>query len=141
MTDDATTWVTDGDFGPGVAFAMQTKPGMNAREHFRVRAKRVKAEREVTAWELKRCTRPPVPCTVLLTRMSPGTRPLDDDNLAGSLKAVRDEVAKWLGVDDGNRSAVRFRYAQVRAPWGVRVQFGPPVRGQQGVLDFIDLEV
>jgi len=137
---EPTTWVEDGDFGPGVTFAMQTSRGLNTREHFRVRIKRVKAEREVTSWELQRCQRPPIPCTCLLTRMAP-SRGLDDDNLAGALKGVRDEVAKWLGVDDGNRQAVRFRYAQVRAPWGVRVQFGPPVRGQQGVLDFIDLEV
>lgn len=137
---EPTTWVEDADYGAGVTFPMQTGRGLNTREHFRVRIKRVKAERDVTAWELKRCQRPPMPCTVLLTRLAP-SRGLDDDNLAGSLKGVRDEVARWLGVDDGNRSAVRFRYTQARAPWGVRIQFGPPVRGQQGVLDFIDLEV
>ena len=30
-----------------------------------------------------------------------GARALDTDNLAGALKAVRDAVAAWLGVDDG----------------------------------------
>lgn len=33
-------------------------------------------------------------------RVAPGR--LDDDNLARACKAVRDEVAAWLGVDDGD---------------------------------------
>jgi hypothetical protein len=41
---------------------------------------------------------PPLPLTVRLTRIAP--RELDDDNLRASTKAVRDSVAKWLGVDD-----------------------------------------
>lgn len=135
----ASTWVVDGDFGPGITVPMRTVRGMNTREHFRTRVKRVRAEKEVIAWELVKQTRPPIPCTCLLTRVAPSNG-LDDDNLAGALKSVRDAVATWLGVDDGKREAVRYRYAQTRGPWGVRVQFGPPVRGMQGVLDFIDLE-
>lgn len=30
-------------------------------------------------------------------------RYFDDDNLAGALKPVRDELAEWLEVDDGDR--------------------------------------
>jgi hypothetical protein len=68
---------------------------------------------------------------VLLTRVGP-TNGLDDDNLASALKAVRDEVAKWLGVDDRDRLKVRYRYAQRRGPvWGVEVEFGEPVKGAQ----------
>jgi hypothetical protein len=130
-----TTWVEDGDFGPAVAVAMRTVPGMNVREHFRARAKRVKAEKDVIAWELVKAQRPPIPCTCLLTRVAPSNG-LDDDNLAGALKSVRDAVAAWLGVDDAKRETVRYRYAQTRGPWGVRIQFGPPVRGAQHVLEF-----
>lgn len=117
---------------------LRTAPGLNAREHFRVRASRFKRERKVTAWALQglRPERPRIPCTVHLVRSSPGTRPADDDNLAGALKAVRDEVAAWLGVDDGNRAAVRFTYGQKRGPWGVEISFGPAAIGAQHVLEF-----
>jgi len=30
-------------------------------------------------------------------------RYFDDDNLAGALKPVRDELSEWLEVDDGDR--------------------------------------
>ncbi|MBU6231397.1 hypothetical protein KGP36_01910 [Patescibacteria group bacterium] len=40
------------------------------------------------------------PCTVTLTRFGP--RRLDDDNLAGSFKAVRDRIAQLMGIDDGS---------------------------------------
>ena len=41
-----------------------------------------------------------VPLVVTLTRV--GGRKMDDDNLSAALKAVRDGVADWLGVDDGS---------------------------------------
>ena len=137
MIGEPTTWVEDGDYGPGVVVEMRTVPGMNVREHPMSRHRRVKAEKDVIAWELVKAAKPPIPCTCLLTRITPGWRELDDDNLAGALKSVRDAVAEWLGVDDGDRMTVRYRYAQqTKGPWGVRIQFGPPVRGAQHVLEF-----
>lgn len=47
---------------------------------------------------------------VTITRIAP--RALDTDNLASSAKAVRDEIARWLGVSDGPRGPVEWRYAQ-----------------------------
>jgi hypothetical protein len=55
-----------------------------------------------------------------LTRVAPSNG-LDDDNLAGSLKGVRDQVAQWLGVDDKRSDVVRYVYAQYRGPWAVQV--------------------
>jgi hypothetical protein len=55
---------------------------------------------------------------VTLTRIGP--RDLDSDNLAGSAKAVRDAVARWLGVDDGPRAPVEWRYAQERPAKGAK---------------------
>jgi hypothetical protein len=55
-----------------------------------------------------------VPATVTFTRVSAGR--LDDDGLAASLKGPRDSIAKALGVNDGDREAIRFRYAQRRGP-------------------------
>lgn len=134
---EVATWIEDGDFGRTLAVPMRTERGMNAREHPMSRHRRVKAEKDVIAWELVNAQRPPIPCTCLLTRVAP-SKGLDDDNLAGALKSVRDAVADWLGVDDARRELVRYRYTQTRGPWGVRIQFGPPVRGMQGVLDFTE---
>lgn len=104
---------------------IKTGTGLNSREHWGTRAKRVKKERmAVWAVWLRRkapvCV--PLPVVVKLTRVSPGTRPLDDDNLRGSLKAIRDQVAEELGVDDGDTDSVRFEYAQERGAWCVRVE-------------------
>jgi hypothetical protein len=55
----------------------------------------------------------PLPCVVVLTRI--GGKQLDDDNLQRCFKAVRDVVAKWLGVDDAD-PRIRWRYRQ-RPGW------------------------
>lgn len=117
-----------------ITIPLRTSSGLNAREHFAVRAKRVRKEREAVAWVLMSARKPAVPCSVLLTRVAPSSG-LDDDNLAGALKGVRDEVARWLGVDDRDRMTVRYRYSQRRGPWAVTVEFGAPAQGAQFVLD------
>jgi hypothetical protein len=53
----------------------------------------------------------PPPYLVTMTRL--GGRMLDDDNLAGALKAVQDSVARILDVDDGDRDAVRWVRGQL----------------------------
>lgn len=112
---------------------IRTAPGLNVREHWRARAGRVKKERHATELLLLGRPKPPIPCSVRLTRIAPSNG-LDDDNLAGALKGVRDEVAKWLGVDDRNRVQVRYVYDQKRGPWGVEIEFGEPVQGAQFTL-------
>jgi hypothetical protein len=101
---------------------IRTVPGMNVREHWQQRSRRVKKEREAVAWMLKGQPKPTPPLTVLLTRVAPSAG-VDDDNLSGSLKGVRDQVAEWLGVDDRHCQVVRYRYAQARGPWAVRIQW------------------
>jgi hypothetical protein len=50
---------------------------------------------------------------VEMTRIAP--RPLDDDNLAGCFKGVRDGIARALGVSDSTKvKHVRWRPAQER---------------------------
>lgn len=100
---------------------LKTVNGQNAREHWQQRRRRVKLERDATAFVVKPF---PVPCIVRLIRISPGT--LDDDNLAGALKSVRDEVAKICGVDDKPSGPITWVYAQERCKpkqFGVRVEF------------------
>lgn len=67
--------------------------------------------------------RPPgPPVSVELTRVAP--RKLDDDNLQGAFKHVRDGVADWLGIDDGDER-VRWLYGQEKGPkrrYGIRIE-------------------
>ena len=83
----------------------------NLREHWAVKARRVKQQRGVVTMFLGARPRPPLPTVVTLTRIAP--RPLDGDNLAGAFKAMRDAVAEWLGVDDAD-PRVTWAYAQRR---------------------------
>ena len=113
-----------------ITVPLKTVPGLNARELWQGRSSRVKKERKAVAWSLVGQTRPPIPCSVRLTRVAPSGG-VDDDNLSGSLKAVRDQIAEWLGIDDRHRNQVRYVYAQKRGPWGVTIEFGEPVAGAQ----------
>lgn len=107
-----------------ISIPMRTVSGMNAREHWRKRAKRVKAERELVGWYLgmgklqKR-----LPCVVTLTRVGP-TNGLDPfDNLPSSLKGAVDQIAEWLGVDDRKDDRVRYVCRQERGPkWLVKIE-------------------
>lgn len=91
----------------------------NRRDHWRVKARRVKAQRRA-AWEL--CPRVGLPCLVTLIRVSP--RELDDDNLRGALKAIRDGVADRLGVDDRD-PRVEWAYGQRKGSQSVVVELIP----------------
>lgn len=110
---------------PELSIDVKTARGGNNREHWRARHKRVALEREATRAVLLRVPFHPItPCRVILTRYGPSNG-LDDDNLAGALKSIRDEVAAWLGVDDKRRDVVRYEYEQSRRKtWSVGILFG-----------------
>lgn len=99
---------------------IKTVTGLNAREHWRARHRRVQAERWAARMVIKPHT---VPCTVRMTRLSSAL--CDDDNLQGACKAIRDEIAKLCGVDDGPTGPIKWEYAQEkckRGTFGVRVE-------------------
>lgn len=86
-------------------------PGNGSHGSWVVVAKRRKEHRAAVRWALMPHKPMPLPVVVTFVRVSP--RPLDDDNLAASFKSMRDEVAVWLGVDDGPRETrVTWRYEQ-----------------------------
>lgn len=102
----------------------------NLREHWAVKAKRVKAQRALTKtlllsaaftwlrhWRTMRANER-LRVGVLLTRISP--RQLDDDNLRGAFKAIRDEIAGQVGIDDRSSRYV-WEYHQRKGPPGVEV--------------------
>lgn len=87
----------------------------NRREHWGARARRARRERQAAI-----AIRPhPIPCTVQLIRLAP--RALDDDNLQGAFKSLRDGIADRLGVDDAD-PRVQWLYSQERGPYGVRIE-------------------
>ena len=107
--------------------------------HWRTQHDRVKAQKRAMELSLN-ANMPPrkyvtLPCVVRLTRISAGT--LDDDNLRSALKACRDGVAAWLGVDDGKVELVRYQYEQEtckRKEYGVRVTVMPGARLEERVV-------
>lgn len=102
---------------------LRTISGANAREHWAVKAKRVRNERIVTArlWPLKwRRKDWDWPIVVWLTRRAPSGG-LDDDNLRVALKAIRDQVAHELGLKSDRDPRVAWQYGQERGPYAVVV--------------------
>lgn len=61
------------------------------------------------------------PFEIKLTRL--GGRSLDTDNLAGAFKHVRDELARVLGINDGNGLHATWSYAQSPGgPVGIAIE-------------------
>jgi hypothetical protein len=113
--------------------SLQTVSEANRREHWASRARRVKMQRAVVTMALRQYghllpeLRDAEIVRVLLVRVSP--RRLDDDNLRGALKAVRDAVAAWVGIDDGS-PRWEWNYDQRKGPLGVSLAIGMPKNSQ-----------
>lgn len=90
---------------------------LNSREHWRVRHRRAKAHRSQAALLTMQHVgaSPRFPLEVRMTRVSAGE--LDDDNLSGALKEVRDGVADGLGIKD-NDPRVTWARSQRRGKRG-----------------------
>lgn len=58
-------------------------------------------------------SRPAPPWRITLTRIAPSSG-LDDDSLPVSMKAIRDELAKLLGVENDRDPVFTWVYAQER---------------------------
>lgn len=92
---------------------IRTVSALNERGHWRVRHRRGRAERKEIEIEWRRGMgklKIELPCTVTFTRIGP--RMLDGDNLQGSFKAARDQVAEMLGASDSPSSPINWEYRQ-----------------------------
>lgn len=113
--------------------SLQTVSEANQREHWARKARRVKMQRAATTMALRQYghvldeLRQAGSIRVLLVRRSP--RRLDDDNLRGALKAVRDAVAAWIGIDDGS-CRWEWCYDQRKGKLGVEISIGMPKNGE-----------
>lgn len=95
-----------------VTIPIRIESSLNLREHWRTRANRNTSHRAAAWMCMKAAGRIKVDrATITLTRIAP--RELDDDNLAGGFKSVRDGVSDWLGIDDGDKR-LTWVYAQRR---------------------------
>lgn len=88
---------------------IRTQSEANLRQHWSVRHKRVAAQRAAVLLHLNALGVPEPPLLVTLVRLAPNR--LDSDNLAGAFKGVRDGIAEWLKIDDGD-DRVQWRYSQ-----------------------------
>jgi len=100
-----------------LSIPLRTGRGLNDRMHFMARARKVKAERLAIGLVLNTHKAPAGPVTVNLGRVSPSAKGLDKDNLQGAMKAVRDQVAAWLGRDDADAS-INWTYSQRQGKTG-----------------------
>lgn len=111
---------------PLIAFSAPIRVrSLNSREHWRTKAKRVKAERRAIGFHwLAAQKRDDIqdgpPYVVALYRIGP--REMDDDNVVGALKHVRDAVAACLGFKDDNVPELEWQYGQLKGAYAVRVE-------------------
>ena len=105
---------------------LRTQSEANRRDHWSVKAKRVKKQREAVLLVLRSKGVPKLDyyglfsVDVTLIRFAP--RQLDSDNLQGSFKAVRDGVADVFGIDDRD-SRIKFSYQQEKArEYGIHIE-------------------
>lgn len=101
---------------PSIRLPLKLVSEANVREHWAKKAGRAKiqkfATRVAVQWVMsERQQKPPMPCRVVLTRL--GKRKLDSDNLQRAFKAVRDGVAKAVGIDDGS-DELQWEYKQIQ---------------------------
>ncbi len=105
---------------------IRTTTGLNVREHWALKTKRVKRERKATRFfwnreQVKLRLGEGNHWRIELVRFSPGTSIPDTDNVVGGLKAVRDQIAVQLGINDGDRRHM-WIYGCRKGPWCVRVR-------------------
>ena len=93
---------------------LKTVSEMNQREHWAAKNRRKQDQQEHVAVEMLnalRGKRIELPCVVKMTRIGP--KKMDNDNLAGAMKHCQDQIARQLGVDDGDESKVIFHHYQM----------------------------
>ncbi len=107
-----------------VVAPIKTVSEANQRDHWVKRHRRAKRQRRDAALITPRH---PLPVVVTLTRIAP--RKLDDDNLRGALKAVRDGVTDKLGLTDDSDPRLTWVYRQERGQpkqYGVSIELQAP---------------
>lgn len=132
MTAARSIWHLDGqnaDRELVVTLPIKVISESNWRGHYMARHHRTKGQKQVVGLALGAALSlhgpPGFPCTVTLVRLiGSGGRMLDDDNNVGGFKAIRDAVAKCLGVDDADPRVTWTCDQRREKAWGVEVRIG-----------------
>jgi hypothetical protein len=77
-----------------ILLPIETLSESNSSEHWRLKHKRHSSQKTCVRMAFRQVKKIALPATVTLTRLSP--RKLDDDNLVGAFKWIRDSVADCL---------------------------------------------
>jgi Holliday junction resolvase RusA-like endonuclease len=92
---------------------IKTVSEANNRDHWRVKAKRAKSQRQMARIGLSMSLlfqlKYELPLAISFTRIS--KKPLDSDNLQSAMKAIRDGVADALEINDGSE-LITWNYRQ-----------------------------
>lgn len=126
-----------GEYAVEIEIPVRLVSLLNSREHHMARARRAKQQRSLARLQtIARLCRSPLwarvanGCGIVVTITRIGPRELDDDNLAGSAKHVRDGIADALGIDDGDKRIV-WRYRQAKFAGAARGGYSCAVRIEQ----------
>lgn len=114
-------------------------PNRQHAEHYLSRSGRVRRERAAVKKALAGFPRPSLPVRVLFVRCGPLL--MDTDSLPYSQKALRDQVAEFLGVDDSPRETrVAWRYAQCKVRQETQIRERGRVRSGLRIWTQIKIE-
>ena len=96
-----------------------TNPLNGSHQHWRVKAAQRKKQRAAVIEAVKDLEpwSGGFPVSIKLVRAAPSNG-LDDDSLPASMKAVRDQLTEWLGLDDDRTPMIKWSYDQRRSPRG-----------------------
>lgn len=108
-----------------ISIPVKTVSTLNKREHWAVRADRARMQRRAALLTVRTLAQSVgLTAVVTMTRVAP-SRGLDDDNLRGALKSIRDGIADAFQVDDRD-PRIRWRYEQRRGKdYAVEVEIAP----------------
>jgi len=95
-----------------VTIPVHTVSEANIKEHWVLKSRRAKTQRNIAYLLTRNAGFTGFPNTITLTRCA--SRRLDTDNLARSMKAIRDGIADALGVNDGDMR-IDWRYGHEKA--------------------------
>ncbi len=97
-----------------IRFEIRTVSEANQREHWATKNRRKKSQQKAFS-DTFRAKQPSIPVPTVFTFTRYSCMEMDADNLAGSFKHVQDQLAREIGIDDGDHR-ISFKYEQVRIP-------------------------